>query len=121
MTKFIMILIFLALPALAERQENRVCVLIDLHDTGHDKYPNIATEVDNVEKFFNVHHKQKACFDLKKHYYLQYFLWEDGNTTMYGTRCRYEPKPEDEGKLLRYEGESGDTLCPVVDEIHIDN
>lgn len=113
------LVLFLALSAKAESPE-QVCVIIDQMDTGDKKYPNQATEVDDHTQFFNVYHQQEACFDLNKKYYMQYFLWENRNVVVYGTRCRYEPKPEDEGKILRYEGFSGGTLCPVVDEYHID-
>lgn len=113
-------LLLLLAPSLGASPVNQVCLLIDELDTGHPKYPNQATEVGDYLSSFNVYHKQLACFDLAKKYYMQYFLWETSRTIVYGTRCRYEPKIEDEGKILRYEGNSGGTLCPVVDEFRID-
>lgn len=97
-------------------QRPEVCLIIDQKDTGHAKYPNIATEVENFTQSFNVFHGKKFCFDLSKNYYMQYFLWETSNTIVYGTKCLYEPKKEDDGKVLLYEGESGGTLCPVKEE-----
>ncbi len=130
MAKLTWLVLGLALSANAEKpitdqvddgdDAEQVCVIIDQMDTGDKKYPNQATEVNDRNKSFDVFHRQEACFDLTKKYYMQYFLWENRNIIVYGTRCVYEPKAEDEGKILRYEGKSGGTPCPVVDEIHID-
>lgn len=120
MIRLTFLVLFLAISTRASF-DDQVCVIIDQLDTGNKKYPNQATEVDDHNKSFDVFHKQEACFDLDKKYYMQYFLWENANVVVYGTRCRYEPKPEDDGKILRYEGFSGGTPCPVVDEFHIDD
>ncbi len=119
MAKLLPMLLFFALSSLAS-EPDLVCLYIDQADTGHKKYPNMATEVDDHTKSFKVYHEQEACFDLNKNYYMQYFLWENRNVIVYGTRCRYEPKLEDEGKTLRYDGYSGSTPCPIVDEYQID-
>lgn len=94
--------------------DNQVCVIIDQADTGHPKYPNIATLVDDFTQSFNLYDQKEACFDLDKLYYFQYFLWESRNAIVYGTKCRYDPKREDAGKTVRFEGLHGETLCPVL-------
>lgn len=94
---------------------NEVCLKIDENKTAHKKYPNIATEVENFQNSYNVFHMQEFCFDLSKQYYMQYFLWETSRTIVYGTKCIYEPKIEDTGKVLVYDGESGSTPCLIKD------
>lgn len=115
MYRFAFFLFYISAPIFAHTEE-QVCLTIDQKDTGHPKYPNQATEVADYNKSFDVFHGKIACFDLSKQYYMQYFLWETGNYIVYGTRCRYVPKPEDDGKILVYEGNSGATTCPVVEQ-----
>lgn len=92
-----------------------VCLFIDVADTNpSDSHPNMAYEVKDFQNGFPVKHGKKSCFDLSKQYYMQYFLVERGRETWYGTKCRYEPRPEDEGKTLVYKGYNGEDLCPVV-------
>jgi hypothetical protein len=98
-------------------QATNVCVYIDVGDTSPDKqYPDMASDVDDYQSWFEVHHGEITCFDLAKQYYMQYYLYErPGHQIWYGTKCKYEPKPEHEGKTLVYKGDNGSSICPVVD------
>lgn len=115
MKKTMLFILIFSLSLKALQQKEEVCLTIDQKDTGHKKYANIATEVEDFTQSFKVFHGQKFCFDLSKNYYMQYFLWETSTTIVYGTKCFYEPKKDDENKILLYEGESGGTPCPIVD------
>lgn len=119
MKQIALVVMTIAMPMFAQ-SPGQVCLLINLLDTGNPKYPNQATDAKDFNKSFDVFHKKEACFDIGKKYYMQYFLWESANTIVYGTRCYFEPKIEDSGKILRYEGEHGGTPCPIVDEFHSD-
>jgi hypothetical protein len=114
-TRIFFMLTLLVSPTILGEIE-KVCLIIDERDTTNPKHPNIATEVEDFTKSYTVSHGKKFCFDLSKNYYMQYFLWETSHTIVYGTKCLYEPKKEDDGKVLLYEGESGGTPCPVQEE-----
>jgi hypothetical protein len=91
-----------------------VCLFIDVADTNPpDAYPNMASEVENYQSTFTVKNGQKSCFDLSKDYYMQYYLFDKPGEVWYGTKCRYNPKPEDDGKTLHYVGANGSSFCPV--------
>lgn len=93
----------------------QVCVLIDVADTNPEKYPNIASEVENHLNSFEVFHGKVTCFDLSKQYYMQYHLFDRPGEVWYGTKCKYVPKESDEGKTLVYHGQNGSSICPIVD------
>ena len=100
---------------LAHEPTDEVCLIIDVGDTNPGKYPNIATEFEDFQNSINVHDQELACFDLSKKYYMQYFLLETQTYVLYGTKCFYAPKAEDEGKTLVFDGENGSSPCPVVE------
>jgi hypothetical protein len=120
LTRCILILSTLALSSTIFASDE-VCLTIDVRDTGNKNFPNHATEVKYVSNSFSVYHEKEACFQLDREYYMQYFLWQRGRTTVYGTRCRYVPSIEDEGMVLQYKGMSGGTKCPIVEKIGMDN
>lgn len=91
-----------------------VCLFIDVADTNpSDSHPNMAADIHDFDNVFPVKNGKKSCFEVSKQYYMQYFLQENGRETWYGTKCTYQPKPEDDGKTLVYEGYSSANVCPV--------
>lgn len=111
------IFLSLCLFSLSTYADN-VCVTIDVGDTKPDDslYPNMASEVEDHMSWFEVHHGAVTCFDLNKQYYMQYYLYQrPGNQIWYGTKCKYIPKSEDQGKTLVYKGVNGSSICPVVE------
>lgn len=118
--RFILLMMFV-LPLLAyEHRDNQVCLIIDQDEIGHEKYPNLAINSDNSDDNFYIFHKQIACFDLGKVYYLQQFLEERDQSIVYDTTCFFVPLPSDDGKILRFEGNGEDAHCPISDEFHIE-
>lgn len=107
----------LLLASLTAFSNDEVCLTVDTNNTEHPKHPNQARVVNDRNSLFYVYPGQKACFDLTKTYYMQYFFWEDKNARVYATKCLYTPDAAHEGKVLLYEGNSSQTPCPIKDRV----
>jgi hypothetical protein len=92
---------------------DQVCLTIDTQGTENSGFRNQAWNVKDPADFFYVNHGKESCFDLSKSYYMSYFLYRTSNTIVYGTICRYNPKAEDSGKVLRFIGNNGNSICPI--------
>jgi len=94
--------------------DTEVCVIVDQGQTApSEEHPNMAVDAEDFSNTFFIYHKQSACFDLAKQYYLMDFISENSANTIYGTTCFYVPSPSDEGKVVVMEGFNGGSLCPV--------
>ncbi len=90
-----------------------VCLYIDSDGTSSEEWPNLIMPKGAAGKSKKIHHGEKYCFDMKYEYYMQYFLYQSGRSTVYGTKCRYVPRTDDEGKTVLIRGYNGNSICEV--------